>query len=1841
MGKKRVDSIRLCFQNTNGLPLYSAHGKNGEIYQFLENKEVDVMAMSETNVCWHKLVPEHRWKQRTRSWFRRSGSTLGYIANDPIADRFQRGGTGIMNIGAVTRRFRGSGTDHLGRWCWVRLAGKKGKTIRIISIYKPTRNVGKGLSTYSQQRRMLQAQDDDRCPIIAFWEDFWNALDKWIESGDHIVVGGDFNEDTTNQDLVRKFRNRGMQSPILEKHPSLRPPPTRKGGSKTIDNIFASEELKPTKAGFLPFDQGIPSDHRLAWLEFNTRDLFRAGKIGEPEKSPRRLALGNPRAVQKYISNLRTYMEHHRVKDKIVRLQQMATSPLSEEAIEELEALDRIRLEGIRYAEKKCRQLRLGSQQWTPTRAKIRKEIELWNLLIKQKTGKKHNVKKIRRLSKSLHKPRLDHLDLLSMETFKNRALQKWRIYVKTLDTPIRESWLEATAEYLEEIGKGDKSKILKSLLNREKQRQATRRINQVLKAENRIGVTTVCTVENRRRLECTTKKDIEEACLSENLRRFTQALGTTFTLPHIVEKIGHLGITQTCDDILAGQEVQLPLTTDQLKFVKFLTRPQVVNAQGPISNSISVQQWRRCWKSQKEHTSSGPSGIHFGNMKANSTDDLLGYIDALLTNIPFSTGYSLKRWQNGTNVMLYKKSMDNDVAKLRTILLYEADFNAANKIIGREMLANGERCKSIAKEQYGSRKNKSAILQCFNKKLTLDIWRQTRSTGAILSNDAKSCYDRILHNVASMCMQRQGVHRNNIVCMFTTIQRLRHTVRTAFGDSATGFHRDIWLAPLHGVGQGNGAGPAIWAVVSSPILDMLREESSGAFFKCAISGSKLKIVGFSFVDDTDLVLGGSRISKWEVADELQHALDIWQVGIEATGGALVPEKSFWSEIQFEWDTEGNWTYESTESNGQEVMMHNARNETKILKKLDAHKAIETLGVHLAPDGNESTQIEAMLVKAHSWASKMQRRGLLEKRDAWTGFTTTILKTLGYPLPVTCLSERDSQRILAPTLNVALPAMGIARRFRREFIQGPFDCMGLGIPSLYTMQGAAHIDLVVSHWKENTDTGKLLRCSFENFRLEMGCEGNPLDLPFEEWRHVATDSWFKSTWEFMSKYDIGISINLQEITQRRQNDAFIMEEFHSNGVKPKDLEVLNRCRLYLKAITIADIFETDGRTVLEQAWEGKPLLECRRGIEWPIQERPGQKQWRLWRSSLRRIYSLTNRVSPTVIMGNWMEHVTSHNWQWFYRQRDHKVFRKQGRIVASFKRKTNHRNCSVYCKQEIVRSLPHDVVRCTIRELSRAKVRMLGYGPGIQEQPVRQTLPEGLYIQMEENLEAKQEIISGVNQGDVIAVSDGSFKSGRGTAAFGFYNRRTGTKLRGCLRCPGPVESQSPYRSELVGLAGIIQFVRTLEHSGERAGARVEVACDGKSAINQIFNHYTTPKTNMKHYDIISYCRELLTESTTTWTYRHVKGHKDELTGDLDEWERLNVEMDFLAKRYWQATRGHEDQEWRGVNKGFITVRIDGDCVTSSLQKAIQKTVGFKRWWTWWEKRQQADGFQPGNIDFKSIRLAFATLPINQKIFSMKNAHGTAGVGSWMAKWKQLASAECPRCGHHKEDTVHIWKCKESKKWDSIVVGWKGWMSRNHCRDTDKDTFCTEWNNWRLESNPQTLDSCSAELREAILDQRRIGWDNFSRGFISCAWSDWLESWPSKYHRIQTQSLVKQIWKAGRILWEERNNQIHNSGSIDSNRKRRAIEESIRREFQRDRTGLSEIDTQLYNEPVESILGRSRNGQRDWLMRVHTAQARKRRRLGEVPTNDIRDEICRDQLLIVNWTNRPYRKRKK
>ena len=91
---------------------------------------------------------------------------------------------------------------------------------------------------------------------------------------------------------------------------------------------------------------------------------------------------------------------------------------------------------------------------------------------------------------------------------------------------------------------------------------------------------------------------------------------------------------------------------------------------------------------------------------------------------------------------------------------------------------------------------------------------------------------------------------------------------------------------------------------------------------------------------------------------QMQASLDMWEGGLRASGGALVPEKSHWYLIKFLWDSEGCMRYATCQDEPATLSVRGADGQTTPLTRLEPSDARQTLGVHLALDGNNKAEFK-------------------------------------------------------------------------------------------------------------------------------------------------------------------------------------------------------------------------------------------------------------------------------------------------------------------------------------------------------------------------------------------------------------------------------------------------------------------------------------------------------------------------------------------------------------------------------------------------------------------------------------------------------------------------------------------------------------------------------------------------------------------------------------------------------------------------------------------------------------------------------------------------------------------
>ena len=291
------------------------------------------------------------------------------------------------------------------------------------------------------------------------------------------------------------------------------------------------------------------------------------------------------------------------------------------------------------------------------------------------------------------------------------------------------------------------------------------------------------------------------------------------------------------------------------------------------------------------------------------------------------------------------------------------------------------------------------------------------------------------------------------------------------------------YKAKPNGLGQGNGAGPSVWSIVSTKMFQVMHSRDAFTKITALITKEQLKAYGFAFVDDTDLIsMSNNKNCPKDAQNKMQKVIDEWEAVSKTTGGALVPKKCWCWIISFNWDKD-KWTYVDYSDTPFAMSVQNSENKQESLKLLTPDKAKEMLGVILAPDGNNKAQLIVIKENMQKYAEYI-RVGHVNRHEAWISLSMIALKSLEYSLPAMTLTEEECNDIMKPLLKQFLSKAGINRNIKRDLLYAPISVQGFNLKDPFITQGVSHVkDITENLWKQTTTTGALIRCNLEQLRL--------------------------------------------------------------------------------------------------------------------------------------------------------------------------------------------------------------------------------------------------------------------------------------------------------------------------------------------------------------------------------------------------------------------------------------------------------------------------------------------------------------------------------------------------------------------------------------------------------------------------------------------------------------------------------------------------------------------------------------------------------------------------------------
>ena len=1536
------------------------------------------------------------------------------------------------------------------------------------------------------------------------------------------------------------------------------PQPTRKDSTRTIDSIWCSSSLKIRQAGYSPYGDGISKDHRIEWIDVTAVSAFGCNVPKVIAPVFKQVRYDNPKIRKKFNELYKQKLHDNGALERTKSLSKDIKFGYHLTAAQqhEYEIIDSLKLQAVEYASKNCRKKQMGGVPFSGIILKCWNEIEAWSLLWAKFNGRKVKRKFLRRSFKKIKV----NPDRYTKEECKIKLAQaKKRYKLRKKDaTNLRENFLLQLAEAHLDEKKGTLAGHIKSLVNTEETRLQFRKIKYILGKICDSGISMVMLPDsNGNQQIIQDRQPLEKALLAESESKYKLAFTTPPLMPPLRNVLGKSGLGHATTQIVEGCFTP-PHGIDDGSRLWFQAMEKTPLAkQHPVyPTKITEEEYIQGWKKAKHRTSSNPIGPDYNVYKSTIHDDTLTNFETMLLNIPYQTGYSPSRWRNALDILLRKQKDDLRLTKLRTIGLLEADFNFMCKYLGHWAMSKAQDFGQLAHEQYGSRKRHQAIALALNKRLAIDMAAFQRVALVLCSQDAMQCFDRICHAALAIGLKRQNLPDTAIEALILTIEKMTHKVRTIFGESSSTYGGDS-----QGIPQGCGMGPPGWAIISTGNLDMLRQEGYGAKMTTPITNVTLEFVGYAYVDDTDQIETQKFADDdvYTVIDRMQKAVDLWEKGIRATGGAIRPEKCHWYAVDFKWNG-SNWSYKSTDELPAQLTVKNSEGTRQQIKRLALHQSEVTLGVHCSPFGCMKRQVEKMTEQSKDWGC-MMRAGHLDRQNTHIALDRTLWKTLSYPLSATTLSESECETIMRPALNVALSKMGLNRHFPRDLVFSPTHFQGLGIKHLYTLQAIAHLTDILNHQLQTSSTTILHRGTFEYLFLQLGIGSEFLSFPRQA---ISTDiplSVAKSLWFFCSKYQITVStdINCEFL---RENDSFIMEHLYQSNASDEELLTCNRCRIYLQVLTISEITTGDGLSLLTSSLRGERLCSPLRNWSWPKQPRPSKSEWRVWN---RLLQSTICRFAPNQLvtpLGKW---TATHSTRWWYSPSDQLLFygpKTPTQPIQCWTPSSPHQRgpSKRYVQLSFTSAAPTTVYPAVCEQLGD-RVTFTGYSPFATNPPplddrieaTIQTLPKSCQwaLQRSEGWHHLADILLAFSSGTFVASTDGSFKDGRGSAAWRIcdfnHPRRC---IKGVLLSPGDPEYQDSTRAELAGLYAIACAIWVISKLHTIDNFTVTVGCDSTSALEKILPS-TYLKCSQAHYDLAHSVKSLIRQTHLRWALHHVEGHQNRHKAfhDLDLWAKMNVYCDRAAGIFRVlATRDKLDATSLELFHAPWTIQLDNIQALNDLPAKLHAHVQKKKALSYWASHKYAPD-SCDDIHWTALTSPMQSLSTSRRHWVIKSASDWLPTNKNKFRWKQVTSPNCPFC-NQPEDAQHVQTCShpvptayrrqhlaplESKLRSYHTAPLLSHLLLQGLRTVWPETPCPTT---RLPSSP------SHRITNLKSSQNTIGWWNLLGGKWSIHWYTAQQTFLStiqsaKSPRRWQSSVIQLLWNTAWDFWQFRNHQDH------------------------------------------------------------------------------------------------------
>ena len=1795
---KRKEVCRLFYNNINGMEINMAiaqsvrqckqlqtenitkpteqYTKVDAFFKQMKTWDVSIFALAEHCVEWEDAVPRLVLKDIGKK-YQQKGMWNVATSKVNVGNYLKPGGTLLHSNEEMAIRTVQKGTDPWGqgRWTYQRYQAKKGTSLMLISAYRVGKRSGvPGSSTAWHQQKVLltqQGRTDD--PDDAFLTD----IREWIRSQQsqyehlEIIMFLDANERWSQQSKIRGLAlDLGLVNLNLAGNfnfPSSHPSFTNPDRNTTIDFCLCSESVLQSVeyATMAPYDLTSLGDHRGMLVDLNMNKLLGDRGSEKIDISSRNLITSNTDTTAKYLETVDKGFCHQNVYARIEKLffQWSRKQKSRWEVMKAYEKLD-VEVHTICLkAERQCKAVNNGKWDWSPALHTGIQELSYWRARLKYR----HENLVISQLGKQTGIEFIELTEQLIREKVFQSRLRLEEIQKNSVH--LRRNHLEARAEIYASENNLSKAQAVQELVSHESVRNTFKLLKSKLRADHAGPLTKIWVSRDdqgtfikdiNQRTVYDTKDEVHKHLLQRNRKHLRQAKKTPFASGRWSQELkwdgtGDLGNAMLSGDLLHQRNFSSTVKAyfESLAQCRMQTGTRIVN---PI---LSLSDYKKFWKCKRETTVTSPFGLHVGHYKAALQNDKLLNVHRLLLLIPFQTGLVPSRWRKTVQTMLEKDPGQPWIHRLRIIELFDAQVNAGFQIfIGRQMIWAAVQNSKLHPASYGSTPGKMAASAVLQKVLSVDQLKIERRAGGIFDCDATGCYDRIIPPLASIHLQALGLGSQIATVLARLMFMATRHVKTKHGVSKKGI-RTKHNAPLYGIGQGNGGGPAIWLAHLTVMFYALGTLCQGMVIYGIDMVHKLCMIGTGYVDDVTIIIS---VSKQEPQTELsiktrmKRIAQKWEQLLFITGGKLELSKCFWVPILWKWKKGEPQLKKPSARSGDLILVESETKDRIHILRLSTADAPKRLGIRYSVDGSWKAEYKFWQDFTDEYV-RMVRRARLDRLGGFHAYATLWCAKFRYCSPCLGFNKTKLAVITKKVMGPCLAAAGYSSKMPRAVVFGPSRYGGLEWETPHSMLLNAQLSLLVGSVRMDDTVGKLIQIQLEWLQVHAGTETPVLEL--NKQLGYLPVCWLSNLHGLLVDAGVKVSIpGLWRAKIRRKNDVILMD-YVQKHLPDWMWKGINMCRLFLQAIVLSDLTTIDGTEIPSSVYNVETRVRNSR-IAFPLQGPPPDDAIESWQYLLRHILG-GERKLPTPL-GDWANSpyqfypfvmgVTNrlaykllgpNRWEVYYQQE-------------------NTRN--IYVPAEIVRkTLPEMWVPIRVILLSLRRIAIIDINTIPPPRPL--LVPKlGVFNLRDERQVVGQFEIDKVEFNclrdrwrtesvTLLCGTDGGLKDDIGSSGYIITDPLGEIPLvKGHAAERAMAPDSSSTRQELLAQLAVVYWIQHIllvlgipGHS-----LTIQVVTDSQASIDILekctslvgIKDVLSPEMNVA-LEIDARRRQL---QDVIFTTIKVRSHiPEDEAPDICHWG-VNEAADQLAtEARHKATEGDLRLTvpilFAGAKAGCI---YQGKLIIGNLKKELQHilytdalvyALGTKYGWT--------DGVI-SVIDWDAHTTLLTTTPILQRVTLAKFIHG------WLATKKRRCrngSFVCPNCTFcdAEEDSMHMFKCPSPQFRDKRKSEVNELMNRLRKHTREDALTLLRIGLTSVTGQYDMADYCREfllgdELLSVAKTQGEIGWEHLLMGRAARSWRliGPVESFAGDTLRW-AKFFLQEVVKYGLHMWTYRNMLVH------------------------------------------------------------------------------------------------------